>query len=56
MKFRGRTYNGVINALPEGLGSGGQQGPRHMGSGYMDAAAGLLLLAWHQRVQNSKHT
>lgn len=41
VKFRGRTYNGVINAVPEGPAPGGRQGPRHTGSGYMDTAAGL---------------
>jgi len=41
VKFRGRTFNGVINAVPEGPAPGGRQGPRHTGSGYMDTAAGL---------------
>ncbi len=41
VKFRGRTFNGVINAVPEGAAPGGRQGPRHTGSGYMDTAAGL---------------
>ncbi|KAL0049732.1 hypothetical protein WJX82_008757 [Trebouxia sp. C0006] len=40
VKFRGRTFNGVINAVPEGAAPGGRQGPRHTGSGYMDTAAG----------------
>ena len=47
MKFRGRTYNGVINALPEGAAPTGRQGPRHAGPSYMDAAAGILSYSLH---------
>ena len=40
LKWGGRVYNGVINAIPEQHAATGRQHPRHTGSGFIDAAPG----------------
>ena len=43
MKWGGRIYNGVINALPDQPAAIGRQAARNAPSGYADAAAGAHL-------------
>ena len=43
VKFRGRTFKGVVNAEPEELApTAARHSFRHLNSGFVDAAAGML--------------
>lgn len=41
MKWGGRIYNGVINALPDQPTTTGRPAVRHTAAAYNDAAAGM---------------